>query len=230
MHHRNGRASRWAPPLVVTALSLAVATSAAARDDFPEVSHDGLHLRKGTELAAVYVKPGADFGVYDKVMILDCFVSFKKHWRSEDAVRAMQVHTSDMTRIKKRLADEFEKVFTQELEKNDGYPVVTQPGTDVLLLRPAIIDLDVEAPDVMSAGSEMTFAASAGEMTLYLELYDSHTSDILARVIDPEAGRNNGMIGWQSGPANIEQADQILGKWAEILRKRLEEARARDEK
>ncbi len=56
------------------------------------------------------------------------------------------VRTRDMERIKRDLADEFRTVFTQELE-NGGFPVVEAPDDHVLLIRPAIIDLNVAAPD-----------------------------------------------------------------------------------
>ena len=51
-----------------------------------------------------------------------------------------------MTRIKTELSEEFKKVFTDRLTAN-GETVTTAAGTGVLLLRPAIIDLDVSAPD-----------------------------------------------------------------------------------
>ena len=54
-----------------------------AADKLPETSHDGLVLQKDTELAAVYIKPGADFSGYDKLAILDCFVAFKKNWQRD---------------------------------------------------------------------------------------------------------------------------------------------------
>jgi hypothetical protein len=31
----------------------------------------------------VYIKPGASLEQYDRLAILDCFVSFKKHWQRE---------------------------------------------------------------------------------------------------------------------------------------------------
>jgi hypothetical protein len=57
--------------------------------------------------------------------------------------------------------------------EEDRYAVVDEAGEDVLLIRPAIINLDVNAPDTPQAGRSMTYVASAGEMTLYLEAYDS---------------------------------------------------------
>jgi len=45
----------------------------------------------------------------------------------------------------------------------------------------------------MTAGMSQTFVASAGSMTLYLELYDGKTQAIIARIIDAEAADNVGI-------------------------------------
>jgi hypothetical protein len=193
----------------------------------PEVSHDGLHLQKDTKLAAVYLKPGATLDQYDKVAILDCFVSFKKNWQrdyNEDVIGLGQrVSDKDADAIKKRVAKEFKDVFTKELETKGGYQVVDNAAQDVLVLRPAIINLVVTDPDTMSPGMSRTFVSSAGQMTLYLELYDSVTSDIIARIIDPEAARDDGIAQMGGRVANKAAADRIMRRWADVLRSHLGE-------
>jgi hypothetical protein len=156
-------------------------------------------------------------------MILDCFVAFKKDWKPRDSTGGFKVTAKDMENIKKSLAEEFRKVFIEELQTKGGYEVVDDPGEDVLLVRPAIIDLDVTAPDGMAAGRTRSFATSAGQMTLFVELYDSATSDLLARAIDPRSGRSSGPIEWQTGVTNRAQAEKILRKWASVLRDALDE-------
>jgi hypothetical protein len=198
---------------------------AVAADKLPETSHDGLVLQKDTELAAVYIKPGADFSGYDKLAILDCYVAFKKNWQreqNEDHVSMTQMVTKkDMEEIKTRLATEFKKVFVEELQTKGGYEVVDHGADDVMIIRPAIIDLDIAAPDNMTPGMTTTFSASAGQMTLYMELFDSVTSDIIARVIDAEGGRDHGMI--RNRATNTAEADRMLRKWADILRTHLDQ-------
>ena len=44
----------------------------------PEVSHDGLHLVKNAKVSVAYLKPGEDLSEYSRLIVLDCFVSFKK--------------------------------------------------------------------------------------------------------------------------------------------------------
>ena len=54
-----------------------------------------------------------------------------------------------MDRIKKEISSEFQRIFKRELQEEGGYTVVDTGARDVLVLRPAIINLDVSAPDVM---------------------------------------------------------------------------------
>lgn len=212
----------------VTALTLALAilcgAPLAAKEKLPQVS-DGLQLMKHTKLRAVYMKPGVTLEKYNKIALLDCYVEFEKNWQrdyNEDVVGLEQrVTTEDMDRIKKEVAEEFRKVFTEELEKKGGYPIVDNAAEDVLVLRPAIINLDVTAPDTMSPGMSMTIVASAGQMTLYLELYDSLSSDLIARIIDPEAERGTGMAEIGNSVTNTAAADRIMRRWADILRSHL---------
>jgi hypothetical protein len=104
-----------------------------------------------------------------------------------------------------------------------GYVIVDGAAEDVLVLRPAIINLDITAPDTMSPGMTRTFTASAGEMTLYMEFFDSTTSAILGRVVDAEASRDLGGVQISNRVTNIAEADRILRKWADIPRQKLDE-------
>lgn len=52
----------------------------------------------------------------------------------------------------------FRQVFTEELTKNGGYTMATSAGEQVLSIKPAIVDLDVAAPDTDTAGYRLQFA------------------------------------------------------------------------
>jgi hypothetical protein len=150
-------------------------------------------------------------------MLLDCFVQFQKApARLQHGRNRLQGHisTQDMEAIKQRLAEEFRKVFTEQLQEA-GHEVVDEAGTDVLLLRPAIINLDVTAPDLMKSGRGNTYVNSAGQMTLFMELYDSASSELLARIMT-EAGQQGGFGFVANRVTNTREADQILRRWADL--------------
>jgi hypothetical protein len=128
-----------------------------------------------------------------------------------------------MEKIKKKVADGFREVFTEELQTKGGYAIVDQSGEDVLIVRPAIMNLDITAPDIQSSSMTRGVVASAGQMTLFMELYDSSTGDIIARVIDPQAADRGGFAMMASSVTNTAEAKRIIRKWAETLRSHLGE-------
>jgi hypothetical protein len=210
--------------LVVFSLAVFSHTAAAAQA-LPELSPEGLRLVPNTKAAAVYKRDGADFSGYDKVAILDCSVGFRKNWkRDQNRASPFNVDDSDITRIKTELASEFKKIFIKELTAK-GTQVVSEAGTGVLILRPAIFNLDITAPDTMEAGRTRNFSASAGQMTLFLEIYDSVTGDLLARVLDPQESSDYGFIRVRNSVTNRADADRILKQWATTLGSYLERAR-----
>lgn len=195
----------------------------------PKVSYDGLELVPGTQVEAVWVSPDADFSVYERILILDAHVAFRKNWASDQRRTSLRgVSNRDIERMKRDTAELFREVFVKELGGSRGYPIVDSPDTDVLLLRPAIVDLDVTAPDLDGAGQSYNFAASAGAATLYLELFDSVSGDILARVIDRKVARDRGgFMRWTDRVSNRLAAEKVLGEWAALLRRGLDEIHGR---
>jgi hypothetical protein len=199
--------------------------AAQAAKSLPEFSPEGLKLVPKTKVSALYLREGANFSEYDELAILDCYVAFRKHWqRDQNRGRPAKVSDSDVMRVKTYLADELKKVFAEQLTAK-GETMATADGPGVLILRPAIINLDVGAPDTMEPGSR-TFSASAGEATLFLELYDSTTGELLARALDVETAGDRGHVGVRNGVTNRADADRMLKKWANLLGNFLQNARA----
>ena len=71
-------------------------------------------------------------------------------------------------------------------------------------------------PDTRSSGFERVIVQSAGEMTLYMELFDSVTGAIIARVMDAEAS-DMGFARQAKRVTNKAEADKILRGWAREL-------------
>lgn len=213
--------------LILIAFSL-LSVNAIAKEEskIPEYTVEGLKLIPDTKgMALVWAEPGANLSQYERVYLVEPYVAFKKNWRRDhNRSMGMRVTTSDMDRIKIRVKELFMEVFTEVLEEG-GYTLATERAEDVLIVKPAVIDLDVNAPDLPTAGRSNTFVESAGSMTLYIELYDSETDDLLAKALDPVADRRNGHMQWQTGPANRQAAARMMKPWAEALLKGLDRAR-----
>jgi hypothetical protein len=219
---------QWAA--IGASLALALPIIAHAADELPQTSPEGLELQKDTKARVVYLRPGASLAQYKRVAILDCFVDFAKDWQKDfnrdRRATGSRVTTQDMERIKTSLAAEFKKVFTEELEGKGGYQVVDVAAPDVLVLRPAIINLAITAPDLQSPSRSRTIVESAGQMTLYLELYDSVSDTLLARAMDPKGDRR-GFAQSANRVTNKAAADRMLRQWASALRQHLDAAQGK---
>ena len=72
-----------------------------------------------------------------------------------------------------------------------------------------------------------TYTTSAGEMTLYVELFDSATGAKIGQAIDRQRALDNGRITYTNSVTNTAEANRILRKWANLLVDALDEAKAR---
>ena len=218
---------------VVAAIALVSVPAIQAKEAPPETTQEGLMLQKSTKSRIVYVKPGATFTQYNRVAILEPLVEFEKDWQKDynNSRRGLEgrVSDKDIERMKAGLAAEFKKVFTKELQDKGGYQVVDTAAPDVLVLRPALLNVEVNAPDMMTAGVNATVVRSAGQMTLFLELWDSSTNTLLARIMDAAADSDS-FAKQANRVTNVQAADRILGDWAHELRVRLDEIKGKASK
>lgn len=206
--------------LLFTVLLSVMASPAMAEDEAePEkFTFDNLVPVEESRVQMAYIDPDADFSVFERVAILEPHVAFRGNWqRDQNRSPTTNVRQRDMDRIKRDVATLFERVFMDRLEAS-GYEVVDVSGPDVLVVRPAIIDLDITAPDTRSAGRSRTFTAGAGAATLYLELWDSHSGNIIGRAADRRAARSTGTrLTWNNSVTNTAEAQRMMQRWADKL-------------
>jgi len=200
--------------------------------NYPEVSPEGLTKVPSKRADAVYVLPEADLSGYTKVALLEPQISFRKDWQSDINVgrsinRISAKDMESMIATGKRLLSE---EFIKELKKG-GYEVVTETGADVLVVKPAIIDLDVFAPDPQNTSGiwRTVYTDGSGRATLWLELYDSVTSQLLVQAYDTRTNEGEAFT-WRmptNQSSNINDARYAFQSWAKMLVKGLETAKAK---
>lgn len=190
----------------------------------PEVSFDGLVAVEDAQAGMAYIDPEADFSVFQRIAILDPHVSFRSNWqRDVNRGRRTNVSNADMERIKTDAATMFKEIFTERLTADEGFTITDTTGDDVLVVRPAIINLDIAAPDTMSAGRSRTFTAETGEATLYIELFDGASGQIIGRAADRTVMRTSGAgLSWSNRITNSADARRMMGRWADLLREFLD--------
>jgi len=231
MKYRKPTPSFVAIAALCAGLSLVCSMAIAGKEPPPEVTNDGLHLYKQTKERIAYVRPGATFTRYKRVAILDCYVEFSEQWvkdyNRDQRDPSRRIRDSDLDRARTALQGDFRKIFTEELEQGGRYQITGSGGPDVLVLRPALINVQVSAPDLMTPGRSTTFVQSAGTMTIYLELWDSASNRIMGRVIDGQADPD--LYGQASSRVtNRAAAERMMRSWASELRDRLDLVRGKD--
>ena len=213
--------------ILAVVFALATSSPAWAKKNLPAINDEGMELVKDSKLATVYADPGADLSIYNRIWLQDATVAFKKNWqRDQNRSHRFKVRTEDMDRIQEDVATLFREVFTKEL-LDGGYAMTEEIGDDVLLVKPAIVDLDVIAPDIQrTPGREYGFSESAGEMTLNLELFDSLTGDKIVKATDRQRDFRRGYLEWRTSVSNRSDARRMMTSWAKALRSTLDEARS----
>lgn len=214
--------------IVLLTTLIFVGCSSTYQGNAPQETAEGLNLKHESRSTLAYKKPGTDFAEYNKVQIAPSTVAFKKNWKRDYNRGAVslssKVRDKDVIRIKESVAELLDEVFLEELTRDSGYPIVKQASEGTLLIRPAIINLDVHAPDIQSASRRTTYTDDSGSATLYLELYDAVSGEILARIIDSKVAGDRGYYQWSNRVSNRADARRVIRKWAQTLRTKFDEA------
>ena len=102
-----------------------------------------------------------------------------------------------------------------KVPERDRYQIVTEPAADVLRVETAVVDIDVEAPDTMSAGMTRVYTHEAGGAVLVVEARDSVTGAVLGRAVD---GDTTGDLGpyLRNRATNTGEFEQLFSHWAKV--------------
>jgi len=167
-----------------------------------------------------WLKPGTNFGKYNKVM-LESVVFYL----ADDAA-----YKGIDPQVMKDLADNFNVTVVNALK--DKYPIVSQPGPDVMVLRPAITDLEQSRPVLSGITSVVPIGlgvsiikrsatgawTGSGTTGLAMIVLDSMTKDVIAVAADEKAA------GFTERFSKYGSAEEAFKFWAQRLRTFMDEA------
>jgi hypothetical protein len=161
-----------------------------------------------------WLKPGVDFGKYNKIMLDSVIFYFAKDSENKG------IDAQDM----KELADGCNQQLVNVLKGT--YPIVAQPGPDVLRVRFAITDLKQSRPVLSAVSSVVPVGlgisiikkgttgswAGSGATSAELMAMDSMTNDVIAVAQDHKsAGFTERFSKWGS-------TEDAFKFWAERLK------------
>ena len=126
-----------------------------------------------------------------------------------------KVTDKDMLRIKETVAKIVHEEFDRTLQDKGGLTATDEADSNTLLFKPRIINLDVYAPDVESAPPlSHNYVKQAGRATLFLEVYDAVSGEILGRWVDTREDTDRGYFEWANRITNAERVRSIVNHWA----------------
>jgi hypothetical protein len=207
--------------ILVFMLAGALAGCAASRGP-EEVTPDGLVRVPSRSAGGVYRAPGAPFTQYKRFIVEPLTVDFVKKWHK----RHPEVSDREVRRMREEAARMFAEEFTDVIVEEGGYGMADAPGEDVLLLAPAVTELDVPAPenDLVETRS---LSPRRPSMTLTGELRDAATGKLVGRIIVIEPGERYGIneLRPMNRVTNAHELGIVYSKWVRMLREALDVAK-----
>jgi len=186
-----------------------------------DVTTDGLTVIKSTRHTEKQIKDGVDWSEYTKYQITRVEVSFRKNWKRDynmsQRALSMQVTDEDMARIRESMGKMVYEEFDSALQKEGGLTKVDQADSNTLIFKPKIINLNVYAPDFDSAYISRSYVRQAGRATLFLEVYDAVSGEILSRWVDTREDPDRGYFDWANRITNAVRAKLVVRAWAKRL-------------
>lgn len=234
MHHPRRRPNarmRWALVAFVVCVGCAGGggppTPVIETGPDAKVTADGLYRLKYSGFRNAWVKPDVDFGAYDAIVLETPDVAYKRKPRrsrpSSSSFGNFALTDEQMAAFKSDLLE----AFRSEFLKSGFYEVADAPGPKVLSIKPGIIDLIVNVPTDRPIGRDRVWTTSTAVMTLMMELRDSETNEILARIGERREARMPGANGttnlyWSNVVTDTEAVRSTFARWARILRQQLD--------
>ena len=211
---------------LVPAVSLA--QQAAPPSGIPATT-EGLVKVPSKQLGAVYLRPGADFRAYTKIMIDPVQVSFRPGWLKDvNSSRgvASRMSEQDAQQIAAAMRSGFADIFASTF-KTKGYEIVNAPGPDVLRISAEVANVYISAPNPMGGGAgTRTYTVEAGEATLALAGRDSTTGAVLGIAVDRRTTGGAGHATLATSTSNRFEFEELFRDWSLACVRGLEQLKA----
>ncbi len=173
--------------------------------------------------ALIYIKPGLELGRYKRVILDPVAVAL-----SPDAT-GQAVNPAELMALSEYLHDAL------RIAMRGAYPVVEEPGEDVLRLRVAITDVIPTKPIPNTMGTllvpaRLVSAAKrkisgtdlfVGQVAIEAEVVDSQTNERLLALVDRKAGDKFGL---KAGMTTWGHVTKAFREWAVAFRLRMDRA------
>ena len=211
----------------VVALCLPLVCGAQSDEDIDastETSYDGLVQVKKTGFRNVWVKPGIDAASYSK--ILPVGVDF--HYRdvpegnrtSASRARSSNSEFPIEENTRARIEEIMAELFLEELGDTDNFTLTDEPGPDVIRIIGGLHDVVSNVPpDYIGRGN--IYLSRVGQATLVLQIEDSMSREVIARIVDRRAA-DPAFAQRSNTVTNTAEVRRLARTWARLLSRGLD--------
>ncbi len=213
---------------LIFSLSITLIAAALNADDAPETTPEGLVKVKSEKIQLAYLLPGATFEGYEKVIVLDTFIAFKKNWIRDqnNGNITNRISSYDMDKAIEEGQQIMHDTFTKTLIQG-GYEIASSTAENVMILRVGILNLDIAATDNSRTDAiSRSYSNKASSGTLVLEIYDSVTRQLLLRAFDSKSDRASSRALRVSKSSNTAMVNRAFNHWSGLLVEGLDNAKA----
>lgn len=191
-----------------------------------EVVGNNLHRIDGSRADMAYIDPTADFSKYRKVLLLPLGVDNIEIIQPSSSNSITHRRDWELTDSDKQMLQQmFHDAMKKQLQDKGDFPLVDEPGDDVLEIGAIITAIAPSAAkdDNRSrpVGRSYVITEGAGSMAVAVAFGDSETGEVLALVKDSRDSSNASMWGRNNSVTNRADVSRMFNSWAMQINKSL---------
>lgn len=202
--------------LSIFPLMAACAPQPTTSVDFSATNFDGLQEIKSKHFSAAFVRPGVDFSDYRELLLTESELAF----RTPDRTKQQFPLTQEQ---KDRFRQLLDTQFADELANSNALQLTSSAGPKVLKLEVRVQDIVATVPPRSVGGVGDIALHALAEVTLVIEISDSESDEVLARVFDRRVIEGTAIAQRQGPPVTQwEEVEAVCNRWASTVRARLD--------
>lgn len=215
---------RWGFPAGLAMLALVGCASEPVQPQTGSAeSFDGLLEVTNARVGRAWIRPDLDLSGYTKILLVGAGVQYRPVKSQPRASTSGRSEFPITAENRARFEAVVREIFAEELAKSQRFQITMEPGPDVLVVVGSIVDVVSNAPpEPMGRGN--VYLSQVGEATLVLELRDSESNAVLARIVDRRAASRSAGMTWSNTVSNTAEVRRLVRFWASRLREALDAA------
>jgi len=203
-------------PIALSSLLSACAPQPTLPVDVAATNIDGLQEVQSTYFSAAFVRPGVDFGNYQQLLISESELAFRTPDRAKQQFPLRQEQKDNFRQL-------LDGRFKDALGDSATLQLADSAGPNVLKLQVRVQDIIASVPPRSVSGVSDIALHAVGEATLVIELSDSESAEVLARVYDRRALEGTAIAQRQGAPITMwKEVEALCEHWASTVRARLD--------